>query len=109
MSQDYQKALGDLGQRMGEILVMVVDTNKISIAAELMNKYSKEFYENIKAETNPEKVSTAFDHFVNTELSVCETLGIPPTQWKPTRKLILNELYAFRKKTLALEPKLIKK
>ena len=107
MSKDYTKELGDLGQRLGEILLMVVDPVKISTAAELMNKYSREFYDNIKNESSNDKVGEYFDHFINTEMSVVETLGISEKQFRPTRKLILNEMYRFRKDILKLEPKAI--
>jgi hypothetical protein len=107
MSTDYTKELNDLGQRLGEILLIVVDPAKISTAAELMNKYSKEFYNNIKNETSSDKIGEYFDHFINTEMSVVETMGISEKQFRPTRKLILNEMYRFRKDVLKLEPKAI--
>jgi hypothetical protein len=109
MSQDYSKELGELGSKLGEILVMVVDQYKIETAAGLMNKYSKEFHESIKGETSQEKIAEQFDHFINSEMSVVETLGVSDKQFKPTRKLLLNEMYKFRKDVLKLEPKEPKK
>ena len=105
MSEELTLALNNLGKKMGDILVMVVAPEKLQTAADIMNTYSKEFYTNIKDEKSPDKISESFDHFVNTELSVCETLGIAEKQWRPTRKLILNEMYKFRKEILKLEPK----
>jgi hypothetical protein len=109
MSQDYTKELGILGSKLGEILVMVVDQDKIETAAGLMNKYSKEFHDSIQTETATEKISEQFDHFINSEMSVVETLGVSDKQFKPVRKLLLNEMYKFRKDILKLEPKEPKK
>ena len=105
MSKDYTKELGDLGSKMGEILVMVIDQDKIVTAAGIMNKYSMEFHDSIKDETSPEKVAEQFDHFINSEMSVVETLGVSDRQFKPVRKLLLSEMYKFRKDILKLEPK----
>jgi len=100
MSKDYQLQLGDLGQNIGEILLMVVDQQKIPTAAELIKKYGKEFHEKIKIAETPEEMEIAFKPFVNTVMSIVETLGVPEKQFKPTRKLILNEMYRFKNDVL---------
>lgn len=100
MSKDFTRELGDLGQSIGGILLMVVDEQKIPTAADLIKKYGKEFHEKIKDVETPEEMEAHFKPFVNTVMSIVETLGVPEKQFKPTRKLILNEMYRFKTNTL---------
>jgi hypothetical protein len=100
MSQDFTEQINVLSESIGKILLMVVDSNKINTAAELMKNYSIDFHNKIKDEKTAEGMEAAFKPHVNTVMSICETLGIPPSQWKPTRKLILNEMYKFKNEIL---------
>jgi hypothetical protein len=100
MSKDFTKQLGDLGQNIGEILLMVVDQSKIPTAAELIKKYGVEFHNKVKDAKTAEEMESAFKPFVNTVMSIVETLGVPEKQFKPTRKLILNEMYRFKETVL---------
>jgi len=100
MSKDYTRELNELGVSIGGILLMVVDQNKIPTAADLIKRYSREFHNKIKDIESKEKMEEAFKPFVNTIMSIVETLGVPANQFKPTRKLILNEMYRFKDTTL---------
>jgi hypothetical protein len=93
MSKDFTKELGDLGQSLGGIILMVTDQDKIQTAAELIKKYGQEFHSKIQTIDTPEEMSATYDNFINTVMSIVETLGIPEKQFKPTRKLVLNEMY----------------
>jgi hypothetical protein len=93
---NFTKELGDLSENIGKILLMVIDGTKVQTTSELIKKYTQDFYSRIEYINNKEDMLRAFNPWVNNLLSICETLGIPNAQWRPTRKLILNDLYKFK-------------
>jgi hypothetical protein len=93
-------ALNALVKNIGEIVLLKISSDKIDTAVNLLNRYTREFKENLDGVSDEEGLMKVFNPFVNNVMSVVETLGIPESQFKPVRKLILNELYRTKDNSL---------
>jgi hypothetical protein len=112
--ENYTAYLNSVDEKIGEILKLVIPVNDLSTASNLIVKYTRDFntaLENIeelassKSKSVDEVITEEFGHWVNNTMSSCEALGIQASRWKPTRKLILNEMYGFGYDRLGIKKK----
>lgn len=104
--EDLQEKLNALDKNIGDIIVLVVP-ERIEAASNLVTKYTKEFYEKIKNEEEAEKIEKAFNPFVNNIMSIVEVLmNNKASNFRSTRKLILNYLYDFKKELIGGDNKI---
>ena len=82
-------------KKVGRIVLLALDAGSKDTIGNLLEEYTNDFYEKIDKATTQAEAIKIFNPFVNSVLSIIETLGIPPERYKPMRKLILNELYNF--------------
>jgi len=92
--KNFEESLNELNLELGKIIALIISENKITTASDLMNKYKKQFHDEILVDGSAENVAKKFNPWVNNIMSSCEALGIPERQFRSIRKLILNEMYS---------------
>ena len=87
--------LGILTKKITKIIALVVSNEKVDTASTLFENYADELEEQVR-DKNRKEVEKEFGHYVANLMSIIETVGLNEKQFKSTRRLILNELYAYQ-------------
>ena len=88
-----------LTKKITKIITLVVSNEKIDTASNLFENYADELEEQLKGKSKDEAIKV-FNPFINNLISIIETVGLNEKQFRSTRRLILNELYAYRENIL---------
>ena len=88
-----------LTKKITKIIALVVSNEKIDTVSNLFENYADELEEQLKGKDREEAIKV-FNPYINNLISIIETVGLNEKQFRSTRRLILNELYAYRENIL---------